>query len=171
MFFCPQINDRVVTTREDVLCLLRDAVSFSADIALAPVTPLAPEALAILKAGLGAEPTQVNCDPPKHDRIRRVAGRFLNARRFLTLEPEIRRLAREAIGSAKVAPKSISLPTLCMSFRRESSSTHGYSGLRCTANQTLGQLSRINYFRGIFHRRSNGAAPRTWWPTGVTASP
>jgi hypothetical protein len=30
--------------------------------------------LAILKAGMGAEPTQVNCDPPKHDRIRQVAG-------------------------------------------------------------------------------------------------
>lgn len=101
VFFCPEINYWVVTTREDVLRLLRDAVSCSADIALAPVTPLAPEALAILKAGMGAEPTQVNCDPPKHDRIRRVAGRFLNARRFLTLEPEIRRLAREAIGALK----------------------------------------------------------------------
>ena len=99
VFFCPEINYWVVTTREDVLLLLRDATSFSADIALAPVTPLAPEALAILKAGMGAEPTQVNCDPPKHDRIRRVAGRFLNARRFETLVPDIRRLAREAIGA------------------------------------------------------------------------
>src|SRR5262245_34229824 len=76
VFFCPEINYWVVTKREDILPMLRDATRFSADIALAPVTPLASEALAILKAGMGAEPTQVNCDPPKHDRIRQVAGRF-----------------------------------------------------------------------------------------------
>jgi cytochrome P450 len=93
----PEINYWVVTTREDILPMLQDATRFSADIALAPVTPLVPEALAILKAGMGAEPTQVNCDPPKHDRIRQVAGRFLNASRFQTLEPDIRRLAREAL--------------------------------------------------------------------------
>jgi cytochrome P450 len=97
VFFCPQINYWVVTTREDILPMLQDATRFSADIALAPVTPLVPEALAILKAGMGAEPTQVNCDPPKHDRIREVAGRFLNAKRFQTLEPDIRELAREAL--------------------------------------------------------------------------
>jgi cytochrome P450 len=97
VFFCPEINYWVVTTREDILPMLQDATRFSADIALAPVTPLVPEALAILKAGMGAEPTQVNCDPPKHDRIRQVAGRFLNASRFQTLEPDIRRLAREAL--------------------------------------------------------------------------
>jgi cytochrome P450 len=56
-----------------------------------------PEALAILTAGMGAEATQVNRDPPKHDRIRQVAGRFLNAKRFQTLEPDVRRLAREAL--------------------------------------------------------------------------
>ena len=28
VFFCPEINYWVVTTREDVLCLLRDAISF-----------------------------------------------------------------------------------------------------------------------------------------------
>jgi cytochrome P450 len=97
VFFCPEINYWVVMTREDILPMLQDATRFSADIALAPVMPLVPEALAILKAGMGAEPTQVNCDPPKHDRIREVAGRFLNAKRFQTLEPDIRRLAREAI--------------------------------------------------------------------------
>jgi cytochrome P450 len=99
VFFCPDINYWVVTTREDILHMLQDATRFSADIALAPVTPLVPEALAILKAGMGAAPMQVNCDPPKHDRIRRIAGRFLNAKRFQMLEPDIRRLAREALGA------------------------------------------------------------------------
>jgi cytochrome P450 len=97
VFFCPEINYWVVTRREDILPMLQDAGRFSADIALAPATPLTPEALAILKAGMGAEPTQVNCDPPKHDRIRQVAGRFLNAKRYSALEPDIRRLAREAL--------------------------------------------------------------------------
>lgn len=97
VFFCPEINHWVVTTREDILSMLHDATRFSADIVMAPVRPLVPEALAILKAGLGSEPTQANCDPPKHDRIRRIAGRFLNAKRFQMLEPDIRRLAREAL--------------------------------------------------------------------------
>ncbi len=97
VFFCPEINHWVVTTREDILPMLRDATRFSADIALAPVVPLVPEALAILKAGMGAEPTMVNGDPPKHDRLRQIAGRFLNAKRFQMLEPDIRRLAREAL--------------------------------------------------------------------------
>jgi hypothetical protein len=96
VFFCPAINYWVVTRREDILPLLQDAARFSADIALAPATPLTAEAVAILKAGMGAEPTQVNCDPPKHTRIRQVAGRFLNAKRYAALEPDIRRLAREA---------------------------------------------------------------------------
>jgi cytochrome P450 len=97
VFFCPAINYWVVTRREDILPLLQDAARFSADIALAPATPLTAEAVAILKAGMGAEPTQVNCDPPKHTRIRQVAGRFLNAKRYAALEPDIRRLAREAL--------------------------------------------------------------------------
>ena len=97
VFFCPEINYWVVTKREDILPMLQDATRFSADIALAPVTPLVSDALAILKAGVGAEPTQVNCDPPKHDRVRQVAGRFLNAKRFQALEPDIRGLARESL--------------------------------------------------------------------------
>ena len=97
VFFCPEINYWVVTRRDDVLPLLQDADRFSAEIALAPVTPLTREAGAILKAGMGAEPTQVNCDPPKHTRIRNIAGRFLNMKRYTALEPEIRRLAREAV--------------------------------------------------------------------------
>jgi hypothetical protein len=40
VFFCPEINYWVVTTREDILPMLQDATRFSADIALAPVTPL-----------------------------------------------------------------------------------------------------------------------------------
>jgi cytochrome P450 len=97
VFFCPEINYWVVTRREDILPLLQETSRFSADIALAPATPLTAEAVAILKAGMGAEPTQVNCDPPKHTRIRQLAGRFLNAKRYAALEPDIRRLAREAL--------------------------------------------------------------------------
>ena len=48
VFFCPEINYWVVTTRDDILPMLQDVARFSADIALAPATPLTPEALAIL---------------------------------------------------------------------------------------------------------------------------
>ena len=51
VFFCPEINYWVVTRREDILPLLQETQRFSADIALAPATPLTPEAVAILTSG------------------------------------------------------------------------------------------------------------------------
>jgi cytochrome P450 len=105
VFFSPAINYWVITRREDILPLLQETARFSADIALAPATPLTPEAVAILRAGMSAEPTQVNCDPPKHTRIRQVAGRFLNAKRYAALEPDIRRLAREALDALEGRPE------------------------------------------------------------------
>lgn len=99
VFYAPEIDYWVVTRRADILPLLQDADRFSAAIALAPAVPLAPEARAILEAGFGAEPTQVNCDPPKHTRIRRIAGTWLNQKRFAALEPDIRRIARGMIAA------------------------------------------------------------------------
>jgi cytochrome P450 len=116
VFFCAEINYWVVTRREDILPLLQETSRFSADIALAPATPLTPEAVAILKAGMGAEPTQVNCDPPKHTRIRQVAGRFLNAKRYAALEPDIRRLAREALDALEGRPENDLVEDLVYEF-------------------------------------------------------
>lgn len=158
VFFCPEINYWVVTTREDILPMLQDATRFSADIALAPVTPLVPEALAILKAGMGAEPTQVNCDPPKHDRIRQVAGRFLNAKRFQTLEPDIPPAGTRGSRRARGPHRNRSR---CRSGVRVSRPrplpADGHSGRRRAAHQALGRLPLNDHVRGPFTGR---AAPR-----------
>jgi len=91
IFFCPEINYWVVTRRADVLPILRDAVSYSAAIAMAPVQPLPPAVLAYFqREGYGVEATQVSCDPPKHTRIRTFAGQLLSQKRLLALEPIVR---------------------------------------------------------------------------------
>lgn len=97
VFFAPEIGYWVVTRRADVEAILLDPGRFSASPALSPATPLTDEARAILAAGLGAEPTQVNSDAPKHGRIRKVVAPWLNQKRFLALEPEARRIARAMI--------------------------------------------------------------------------
>jgi cytochrome P450 len=91
VFFCPEINYWVVTRRADILPILRDAVKYSAAIAMAPVQPLPPTVLAYFqREGYGVEATQVSCDPPKHTRIRNFAGQLLSQKRLLALEPAVR---------------------------------------------------------------------------------
>jgi cytochrome P450 len=91
VFFCPEINYWVVTRRADILPILRDAVKYSAAIAMAPVQPLPPAVLAYFqREGYGVEATQVSCDPPKHTRIRNFAGQLLSQKRLLALEPAVR---------------------------------------------------------------------------------
>lgn len=98
VFYCPEIGYWVITKREDVLRVLRDPDLFSASIALSPVTPLPDETVAYLRQnGFMVEPTQVNCDRPKHTRIRRAARQFLNPKRFAAYESEIRELVRAYI--------------------------------------------------------------------------
>jgi hypothetical protein len=93
VFFVPQINYWVVARRDDILAVLADPETFSAEIALSPVTPFTDEAMAILKdGGFAPLPVQVNCTDPDHARIRAIAGKLLSAKRFAALEDEIRRL-------------------------------------------------------------------------------
>lgn len=97
VFYCAEIDYWVVTRRADVETLLEDSRRFSAEIAAAPATPLTPEAAdAIRAAGVGRS-AQVACDPPDHGRIRKVAGRYLNMKRYHALEPDIRRLTQAAL--------------------------------------------------------------------------
>lgn len=102
VFYTPEIGYWVVTHRKDVLSILRDPDRFSASVALSPVKPLPDEVVAYLQANrFTVEPNQVNCDRPKHTRIRNLAARFLNAKRYAALEPDIRRMVREAIDRMK----------------------------------------------------------------------
>jgi cytochrome P450 len=102
VFYCPEINYWVVTKRADIFDVFRNPRTFSAEIALSPVHPLSPKALKIMgDGGFDARPVQVNCVPPDHTRIRRVAGAYLNAKRFSALEPEIRALVNRYLDGLK----------------------------------------------------------------------
>lgn len=98
VFYSPELDCWVVTRHADVLRILHDPDTFSAANANTPVTPLPEEALQLMaRGGYALEGIQVNCDPPRHTRIRAFASQAMNMRRLMALEPEVRRLARAAI--------------------------------------------------------------------------
>ena len=102
VFFNEEIGYWVLTRREDAVIALRDADRFSADIALSPLSPYPDEVIAALRdGGFTTEPTNVNCDRPKHTRIRALAAQFLNMRRFNAMEGRVRELTREAIAEMR----------------------------------------------------------------------
>ncbi len=106
VFYCPEIGYWVVTRREDILPIFRDPDRFSAAIALSPVKPLSEKAVALMQThGYGAEPTQVNCDRPKHTRIRKFAGQLLAAKHYAKLEPGVRDLVREFCAALEGRPR------------------------------------------------------------------
>lgn len=93
VFYCAELGCWVVTRYDDVLGILRDPERFSAQNANTPITPVPQEALDILDAGNYAlEGIQVNCDPPRHSRIRKVVGQVMSMKHYPRLEEDIRRL-------------------------------------------------------------------------------
>jgi cytochrome P450 len=86
----PELGMWVITRYADIEAIFRDHERFSAAIAQAPVTPLAPEAQAVLAEPGGPLPVMSNCDPPTHTRIRRLNMETFSARRIGVLEPRIR---------------------------------------------------------------------------------
>lgn len=94
VFHADDIGYWVVTRREDALAIFQDPGRFSAEIATQPLQPWPQRALDYLRdRNFTNEAVQVACDPPRHTRIRSVASRFLNARKFASLEGEIRQRA------------------------------------------------------------------------------
>lgn len=91
VFYSPEIGCWVVTRHADVLAILQDPERFSAANANTPVTPLPPEALALMaEGGYALEGVQVNCDPLRHTRIRASAAQAMGMKRLTGLEPVIR---------------------------------------------------------------------------------
>ncbi|MBT5264427.1 MAG: cytochrome P450, partial [Rhodospirillaceae bacterium] len=91
VFWCDEIGYWVVTRREDIAPIFQDPDTFGAEIALSPVADLAPEAITVMRdGGFDSVPVQVNCNPPTHSRVREIAGTYLNAKQYRTLEPYIR---------------------------------------------------------------------------------
>jgi cytochrome P450 len=86
----PELDMWVITRYADIEAIFRDPGRFSAAVAQAPVTPLAPAAQAVLAEPGGPLPVMSNCDPPTHTRIRRLNMETFSARRIGVLEPRIR---------------------------------------------------------------------------------
>lgn len=98
VFWCEEIGYWVLTKHADVLSVLLDGKRFSSQNTTRPVTPMHPDAQAILQEG-GYAPTgsHSSLDGDTHKRIRGVTSQVLNLREFVKLEPHIRRLVNEAM--------------------------------------------------------------------------
>ena len=95
--YAPSIDMYLVTRYDDIDAVFRDPLTYSAATAQDPITPLAGRAAEIFHRDVDVERTQSNCDPPKHNRIRRHTGRAFSPRRMRLLEPVIRQRAEELI--------------------------------------------------------------------------
>jgi hypothetical protein len=89
----------VLTKHADVLSVLQDGVRFSSQNTTRPVTPMSPEAQAILQEGGFTKQTGSHSSlfGAVHKRIRAVTSQTLNLREFVKLESHIRRLVADAI--------------------------------------------------------------------------
>ena len=102
VFYCEEIGHWVVSRREDVIAVFRNPDQFSAAPALQTINPYPPELVAYLKENnFTIEPVQSNCDRPNHTRIRQAAGQFLNAKRYMSYEPQVRELVQSYIEKMK----------------------------------------------------------------------
>ena len=87
--YAPSIDMYLVTRYDDIEAIFRDPLTYSAATAQDPITPLAGRAAEIFHRDVDVEPTQSNCDPPKHNRIRSHTGRAFSPPRMRLLEPVI----------------------------------------------------------------------------------
>lgn len=98
VFYAEDLNYWVVSGYEDCRRALRDYETFSASIAITPITPPCPHAAqAMADGGVRAIPTLPNLDPPAHIRTRRIANLAFTARRVATMEDFVRALVREFV--------------------------------------------------------------------------
>ncbi|MDR6538513.1 cytochrome P450 [Variovorax soli] len=98
VFWCEEIGYWVLTKHSDVYTVLHDGVRFSSENTTRPVTPMCPEAMAILKEeGYASTASHSTLYGDVHKRTRAVTSQKLNLREFVKLESHIRRLVAEAI--------------------------------------------------------------------------
>ena len=98
VFWCEEIGYWVLTKHSDVYTVLHDGVRFSSENTTRPVTPMSPEAMAILKEeGYASTASHSTLYGDVHKRTRAVTSQKLNLREFVKLESHIRRLVAEAI--------------------------------------------------------------------------
>jgi cytochrome P450 len=88
IFYHKETGYWIVSRYDDIKAIFDDWEAFSSENAQAPVTPLGPEARAIIKAG-GFTSGLSARTPPTHTRIRKVAQTAFSPRRFKAIEPQI----------------------------------------------------------------------------------
>jgi cytochrome P450 len=97
--YSPELDMWVITRYVDIEAIFRDHDRFSAAVAQAPVSPLAPAAQEVLAEPGGPLPVMSNCDPPRHTRIRQLNMQTFSARRIGVLEPRIRERVASLVGA------------------------------------------------------------------------
>lgn len=95
VFYCDEIDHWVVTKYRDVVRVLQDTGSFSAQNATTRLTPMHADALKIIKDGSFTPTlTQASVDPPDHTRVRAATNPLMNTKVAALLEGQIRGIVR-----------------------------------------------------------------------------
>src|SRR5262245_5392413 len=97
IFFSAMRKMWVVTRYYDVRSVLKEPNLFSSKDSIKSITPLCPEALAVLRTGVPMVPFIINTDPPEHSRFRRVINRAFSGARIQALEPQIRTITQSLL--------------------------------------------------------------------------
>jgi cytochrome P450 len=99
VFWSEEIGYWVLTKHSDIYSVLHDGERFSSQNTTRPVTPMHPDAQAILQEGGFLEQTgsHSSLNGAVHKRIRAVTSQTLNLREFVKLEAHIRTLVAQAI--------------------------------------------------------------------------
>jgi hypothetical protein len=99
VFWSDEIGYWVLTKHSDVYSVLHDGERFSSQNTTRPVTPMHPDADAILREGgfYNQTGSHSSLGGAVHKRIRGATSQTLNLREFAKLESHIRRLVAEAI--------------------------------------------------------------------------
>jgi hypothetical protein len=99
VFWSEEIGYWVVTRYADVLAILHDGVRFTSANTTRPVTPMSPEAEAILREGgfMNQTGSHSTLYGDVHKRIRGITSQTLNLREFIKLDGHIRKLVADAI--------------------------------------------------------------------------
>ena len=98
VYYDPELDYWIVTRYADVIAILNDQESYTAENVTQRPIPMHPDAMRILEeGGFSPSPSQASIAPPHHTRIRAATNAILNIKTFAVLEADIRRLTIEAL--------------------------------------------------------------------------
>jgi cytochrome P450 len=98
VFFSDQLGYFVVSRHADIKAVFEDWRTFSSENAQAPMRPLCEDGKRIMREGGFTAYSGLSARvPPDHTRIRKLVQGCFGARRFRSIEPQIRQIVRSAI--------------------------------------------------------------------------